>query len=103
MPFSVDKILSAGLFTIDGEKVLDLTNSACDIECGVDGCEENVPFVSFTPLEFSANITMSGRSKRNIAKTLVYGWKARGPLRSRLLWRLLKKYYPCDLDKVGVN
>lgn len=85
MPFKIDRILSAGLYTPDGEKVLDLTNTWCDDS--FETVDAPNDFRINVPEEFSFNIKMSISALRSLNK-LVYGWKAKGPIRRRVLRKL---------------
>jgi hypothetical protein len=86
VPFQIDKIISAGLFTKDGEKVLDLTNTVCDISCETIPCQSDRQ-LNLPSLDVCLDIEWSiGAIKR--LNNLAYGWKAKGPVRKRLLRRL---------------
>lgn len=89
MPFQIDKIISAGLFTQDGEKVLDLTNTVCDISCETTSCKSDRQ-LNLSSLDVCLDIEWSIGAIKMLNK-LAYGWKAKGPVRKivlRKLWGL---------------
>lgn len=88
-PYQIDKIISAGLYTLDGEKVLDLTNMWCDDSyesTGADPVDSNVFAEMNKDMEMSFKLKSCFLS-RNFDQIL-YGWKAKGPVRKRVLNRL---------------
>ena len=85
MPIQIDKILSAGLFTIDGEKVMDLTG-AFDFTSIEPEAETEILCPMKIRNDMVYTFTLYGRSKRN-ANRLGYGWIAKGPIRKKVLWK----------------
>ena len=90
MPIQIDKILSAGLFTMDGEKVLDLTNTWCYDSFETVDVDATNNFRMNIPDEMSFGIKWSIGAVRSLNKA-AYGWKASGPIRKRILRRLWNK------------
>lgn len=84
MPIKIDRILSAGLYTIDGEKVLDLTDTEADQFYENEESQNNIKLI--VP-DLSFNIKLSFGAIRRLNK-VVYGWKAKGPIRRKLLRKL---------------
>ena len=91
MPIKIDNIISAGLFTIDGEKVMDLTNSFVDTFSEDDmSVSESEAYLSKLPA-YETEYTFTCKywpSAYRILNKLSYGWRAKGPIRKRLLRRL---------------
>lgn len=93
MPVRVDKILSAGLYTVDGEKVLDFTDTCCDEYSEILSIEDTPSYIRIdVPEEFSFNIEMRFKDRKNLEK-IIYGWIAKGPIRKKVLEGLWKKYH----------
>lgn len=87
MPIQIDKILSAGLFTMDGEKVLDLTNTWCDASFETVDVDMSSDFMVHTPQKMSFYIECGISTTRSLNKA-AYGWKTSGPIRKRVLRKL---------------
>lgn len=85
LPIQINQILSAGLFTMDGEKVLDLTDTWCDDS--FETVDTPNDFRVYTHQEMNFYIEWGISTTRSLNKA-AYGWKARGPIRKRVLRKL---------------
>ena len=96
MPFENNgMVLSGGIFMSNGEKLCEVasvpefidTTCLMDEEtkpCGMPGLKDDYSI----EMEFK----LSDKSRRNIVKSLVYNWRNKGPLRKRLLKKVMPDY-----------
>ena len=92
MPIKIDKILSAGLYTVDGEKIMDLS-SAGDIE--TFSTDESIVDENVTKMILGDNLSFECKfsyMSRRILNMISYNWRAKGPVRKRLIRRILNVY-----------
>ena len=91
--FEIDRILDAGLYTMDGEKVLDLSGLETieTYDSDLEKCEEKC-INSFYPSRISARFTVTSVNIKKWIR-LAYGWAARGPIRKRAILRAYRQFY----------
>lgn len=96
MPFENNTmVLSGGLFMPNGEKLCEVTSfpEFLDTTCLMD--EETKPCgMSGLRNDYSAQMEfeLSDKSRRNMTKALIYNWRNKGPLRKRLLKKVMPDY-----------
>lgn len=82
--FKISRILEAGLYTMDGEKVLDLSNLE-EFEPYDEICYDNCMKTYDFHTEMRGTLVrdkLPGHCKQKW-KRIVYGWTAKGPVRQK--------------------
>ena len=105
--YVIDKIINAGLYTMDGEKVLDLTDSAftidADIDSGADnGVDEIIQrfnsFFHYYNCKYTFILTLAHNESKTYDR-IIYGWESKAPIRKRLIEKMYKNMAKLEAKK----
>lgn len=72
---------------MDGDKVLDLTNTWCDDSFETVDTGASSDFRVFIPQKMSFSMKLGISAVKSLTKA-AYGWKAKGPIRKKILHKL---------------
>ena len=95
--FKINRILDAGLYTMDGEKVLDLSGLETieTYDPSLEKCDEKCMNHIYSS-GISASFTVSSVDMKKWTR-LAFGWAAKGPVRKRAILRAYRQF--CKIRK----